>query len=114
MNWTYKLVAVCLVSILTACTHFAIEGDCPKTPDSIYGQETVHGSMYGFNWDDNSRQVRKAGNRLGLARVEYRTNALYTLLSIVTLGLYVPVDVDYWVEAPDRIEHPPKKHGGNQ
>jgi len=91
-----------------------IEGDCAKTPDSKYGQETVHGSFYGFNWDDDTRQVRKATNGLGLAKVEYRSNFLYALLSVVSLGAYVPADVDYWAEAPKTIDRLPKKSGGNQ
>lgn len=107
-NW----VVVCAVSILTGCASFPIEGDCPKTPDSRYGRETVHGSLYGFHWDDNIREVRKADGGLGLAKVEYRTNFFYILASACTLGLYVPVDIDYWVEAPNEIKRLPKKHEG--
>ena len=113
MKWIPTVAAVCAVSILTGCMSVPIEGDCPKTPDSKYGQETVHGSLYGFNWDDSSRQVRKANNRLGLAKVEYRTNFFYALLSVVSLGAYAPVDVDYWVEAPKTIGRLPKKSGAN-
>ncbi|MFA5687774.1 MAG: hypothetical protein WC959_01270 [Kiritimatiellales bacterium] len=82
-----------------------IEGDCPKTPDSKYGKEVIHGSFYGFIWNDNSRQVCKAENRLGLAKVEYRTNFFYSLLSVASLGLYAPFNIDYWVEAPDMTEY---------
>lgn len=114
MKWIHTLVAVCAVSILSGCMSFPIEGDCPKTPDSKYGRETVHGSFYGFNWDDDTREVRKANNRLGLAKVEYRTNFFYVLLSVISIGAYVPVDVDYWVEAPKTINRLPKKSRRNQ
>ena len=114
MKWISILIVACTVSILSGCMHFAVEGGCPKTPDSKYGQETVHGSFYGFNWDDNTRQVRKANNGLGLAKVEYHTNFFYSVLSIVSLGAYVPLDVDYWVEAPRTIDRLPKKSGVNQ
>lgn len=112
MSILRTLAAICIIGILTGCASFPIEGDCPKTPDSRYGRETVHGSFYGFHWDDNSRKIRKADGGLGLAKVEYRTNLLYILASVCTLGLYVPVDIDYWVEGPAEIKRLPKKHEG--
>ena len=114
MKWIPTLIIACTVSMLNGCMHFAVEGDCPKTPDSKYTQETVHGSFYGFNWNDDSRQVRVADNGLGLAKVEYRTNFFYALVSVVTLGAYAPVDVDTWVEAPETIRRLPKKNGGSE
>lgn len=97
----------CLL-VLTGCMQFAIEGDCPKTPDSYFGKETIHGSFYGFDWD-SKRQVRKSGNGLGIFKVEYHTNVLYSLVSLLSLGLYVPVDVDYWIEGSQTISRLPKK-----
>jgi hypothetical protein len=88
---------------------FAIEGDCAKTPDSKYAKETIHGSFYGFNWDDDTRAVRVADHELGLAKVEYTSNFFYSFISLASLGFYVPVDVDYWVEAPQTIDRLPKK-----
>lgn len=113
MKLISTLIVACAVSILSGCMHVAVEGDCPKTPDSIYGQESIHGSFYGFNWDDDTRQVRKTDGELGLARVEYRTNFFYALVSVVTLGMYAPVDVDFWGCAPGTIRRLPKKSGGN-
>jgi hypothetical protein len=114
MKRLFALIALCAVISMSACMNFPIEGDCPKTPDSHYGKETIHGSFYGFNWDDNTREVRKANNGLGLAKVEYRTNFFYALISVFSLGAYVPVDVDYWVEAPKEKSLLPKKHGGTR
>lgn len=114
MKWAYYVQIVTIAAVLSGCMHFAIEGDCPKTPDSFYGQETIHGSYYGYNWNDASRQVRKSDNELGLFRVEYRTNFFYALVGVITLGAYAPVDADYWVCAPEEIRRLPKKNGGNQ
>ena len=114
MKWISTLIVAGTVSMLSGCMHFAVEGDCPKTPDSKYGQETVHGSFYGFNWDDTTRIVRKADNKLGLTKVEYRTNFFYALVSVVTLGVYAPVDLDYWVCAPKTIDRLPVKKGGTE
>ena len=52
--------------------------------------------------------------RARLAKVEYRSNFFYALVSVVSLGIYAPVDVDYWVEAPKTIERLPKKNKGRQ
>ena len=108
------LIAIFVLSLLTGCMTVATEGDCPQTPDSKSTKETVCGSFYGFNWDDDCRNVRKADNGLGLYRVEYRTNFFYALVSVATLGIYAPVDVDYWVEAPPTIGRLQKKNGGSQ
>ena len=113
MKLIRMLVVVCVVSVLSGCMSIPIEGDCAKNPDSKYGRETVHGSYYGFNWDDNSRQVCKADHGLGLARVEYRSNFFYALVSVLSFGVYVPVDVDYWVQAPPTITRLPKKNEGS-
>lgn len=110
MRWISTLAAAGMLSVLTGCMNFAIEGDGPKTPDSKFGRETIHGSYYGFNWDDTSRVVRKADDGLGLAKVEYRSNFFYALVSVVSLGAYAPVDVDYWVESPETIKRLPKKN----
>ena len=69
MKWIPRVGAVCAVSILSGCMSIPIEGDCPKTPDSKYGRETVHGSYYGSNWDDGTRRVCKANNGLGWPRL---------------------------------------------
>ena len=97
------------VIAMSGCMQFAIEGDCPKTPDSIFGKETIHGSFYGFNWDDDRRKVKKINNGLGIYKVEYHTNIIYSFVSLISLGLYVPVDIDYWTEAPSTIFRLPKK-----
>lgn len=103
------ILSVIFVMVLSGCMQFAIEGDCPKTPDSKFGKETIHGTFYGFNWDDGSRKVKKSDKGLGIYKVEYYTNPLYAFISIISLGLYVPVDVDYWIEGPKTIRRLPKK-----
>ena len=88
---------------LTACTTFDIEGDGAKTPDSPHGQATRHGSFWGFEWSDWRESVGPDDH--ALYRVRYHTNALYTVATVCTLGLYVPQDVEWWCqplgETPD-------------
>lgn len=114
MNPHVVLTTICTLLLLEGCMCIPIEGDCPKTPDSKFGRQTVHGSFYGFNWDDDSRPIRVADNRLGLAKVEYRTNFFFSLISVASLGAYAPVYMDYWIEAPKTIERLPKKSGKDQ
>ncbi|MCP4049639.1 MAG: hypothetical protein GY730_02920 [bacterium] len=102
-NNVLMLLTIVFSMIFTSCMKVTVEGDGAKTPDSKFGKETIYGTFYGFNWNDRYRKVRKAENGLGLFRVEYTTNAAYTTLSIVSLGLCVPVDIDYWVESPSEI-----------
>ncbi len=102
-------VVVCLF-LLSGCMTFTVEGDLPKTPDSTTGTETVHGSVYGFEW--STHVVDKCDNRQGLSRVRYHTNALYLLASVLSLGLYVPQNVTWWCDgsasdADDEEEYVP-------
>ncbi len=89
--------AVALI-IISGCMSFELEGDGLKTPKSAHGSETVHGSLYGFEW--SSREIEKCSDNLGLLRVEYHTNILYILASTCSLGLYVPQAVEWWCQAP--------------
>jgi hypothetical protein len=67
--------------------------------------ETVHGSWWGYKWRDHV--VEKGGeDDFGLYRVEYHTNALFSIVSVLTLGLYVPQTVEWWtlIESPDHAD----------
>jgi hypothetical protein len=96
-----------LAFTFAGCMNLPIEGDCNKSLKTE--QETVHCSMYGFNWDDNTRIVRKTKDGIALAKVEYNMNGLDLFLGAITLGLYVPVELEYWPEAAKTIERLPKK-----
>ena len=87
---------------LSGCMTFPVEGDLPKTPASTTGGDTVHGSLYGVEW--SSFTPEKCPEGLGLARVEFHTNALYLLASAVTLGLYVPQHVTWWCDGAPPTE----------
>lgn len=81
---------------------FELEGDGQLTPESVCQSETVHGSLYGFEWKD--RVVTKCSDNLGLYRVEFHTNAAYLLVSTLSLGLYVPQTVEWTCQAPIDVE----------
>jgi hypothetical protein len=85
-----------LLGNISSCATMTIEGDGQKTPKSEHGIHTVHGSYYDFVWSEPP--VEKCENGQGLYRVRVHTNALYSLVSIVSLGLYVPQTAEWWCD----------------
>lgn len=101
-----RTIIVCffLCSVF-GCATMTIEGDGQKTPQSKTGTHTQHGSYYGFVWSEPPAD--KCDNGRGLYRVRCHTNAVYALVSIVSLGLYVPQTAEWWCDgtpAPDDDE----------
>jgi hypothetical protein len=83
---------------LAGCTSFELEGDGSITPESVRGEETIHGTLYGFKWKEPD--VQKCGDGQGIYRVEYYTNVFYVAASVISLGFYVPQTVAWWCQAP--------------
>lgn len=109
---SFKLITAVLTAVIfCSCARIQIEGDCNKSRQS--NREVVQASLYGFNWDDDSRQIRKTYDGLGLAAVEYNVNGVDLLLSCLSLGFYVPVKIEYWLEADEKRTNK-KNPGGNK
>lgn len=92
------LVLAAVVIGTSACATIELEGSGSITPDAITGSETVHGSLYGFRW--KPYQTEKCGKD-SLFRVETHTNAGLILVSVLTVGLYVPQTVEWWCYSTD-------------
>ncbi|MDJ0621781.1 MAG: hypothetical protein QNJ17_02380 [Desulfocapsaceae bacterium] len=90
------IVMLCLAISISGCATMTIEGDGQKTPMSKTGTHTKHGSYYNFVWSEPP--VDKCDNRRGLYRVRHHTNAVYALVSLVSLGLYVPQTAQWWCD----------------
>ena len=90
-----------MVFALSGCMNSTIEGS--GTPQKTNGQEVIHGSFYGFQWKDHD--IRKAKDGLGLYRVIYHTNYLYSTAAVLSLGLYVPQEIEWWVQAPAQQDY---------
>ncbi|MFA7231864.1 MAG: hypothetical protein WC071_11395 [Victivallaceae bacterium] len=97
------LQTVCLTFafILAGCTNFPIEGS--GTPEKTNGHETIHGSFYGFKWQEY--EIKKAKDGLGLYRVICHANYLYSATAVLTLGLYVPQEIEWWIQAPPQQDY---------
>jgi len=107
------LVLGSLIACTPSCTSFEIEGsgdrDKRAFPPSV--KETIHGSFWGFMWGDR-REVSKCEKNHELFRIEYHQNALLVFASVVSLGFYVPQDVEWWCverEDPQEDEGPSLK-----
>lgn len=87
---------ITLTAFLCACQHVSIRGD--GTPDKHSQPETIHGSYYGFNWSDFYENKTK--NKIALYEVRYNDNFVYALVGVLSLGLYKPVDIEYWTAIP--------------
>jgi hypothetical protein len=81
-------------SFLCGCMNFKVEGGGTPCPEE--GKETVHGSFYGFRWSEH--KIVESQEK-GLYSVTYYSNGLYALASVASLGLYVPVDVEWRILA---------------
>jgi len=106
---TAALVALTIVT-LSGCSTFELEAGATclnERKDFGSHSETVHGSLWGFKWSDHT--IGKCEDACGLYRVEYHTNAVFVLASVVTLGLYVPQTVEWWclVEPRDDSDQQP-------
>lgn len=90
------LLIFCIIMSLSGCATMTIEGDGQKTTESKTGTHTSHGSYYGFVWSEPP--ATKCENGRGMYRVRNHTNAVYSLVSIVSLGLYVPQTAEWWCD----------------
>ena len=92
-----RLVLIVFAATAAGCATFELEGAGSITPDAVTGSQTVHSSLFGFRWQDH---VTEKCDGDSLFRVEYHTNAAFLLVSVATLGLYVPQTVEWWCYAP--------------
>ena len=96
-NMIRMILISCLVASISGCATMTIEGDGEKTPQSKTGTHNVHGSYYDFVWAEPP-PVTKCEDHRGLYRARYHTNAVYSFVSLASLGLYVPQTVEWWCD----------------
>jgi hypothetical protein len=93
-----------LILALSGCMTFELEAAAVEAGHGMSAastSETVHGSWWGFKWSDHVVEKGAEGD-YGLYRVEYHTNALFSVVSVLTLGLYVPQTVEWWTLVESR------------
>lgn len=82
---------IIMATVLAGCT-FTMVGNAPKTEASIAQNKTVNATFVKSEQFINAC----ADAHQDLAEVRFHTNAAYLLVSILTLGLYVPENVTWW------------------
>lgn len=93
MTRRMALVAVVVATIAggPGCYHFRVTAPQPD-PATEYEQRTVHALFWGLLQTD-TRAVDCESNALDEVRVT--TNFGYALVSVATLGIWVPMDVEW-------------------
>lgn len=91
-----RKLAVCLLCLMwlssSGCMSVLISGR-GVNPDSPVSS-TYHGSLWSNSlWEDN--WVSSKSSRESLTSVRVRTNFLYALVTVASLGIYAPVDVEW-------------------
>ena len=89
-----RLILVVLSITIAGCTTHTIRGGGPKTTSAITGTETIHGSLYSFSGPDIPENKCALG--YDLVQVRYHTNAFYLIVSVISLGIYVPENIEWW------------------
>jgi len=96
VNTFRAMLICCMIVSISGCATMTIEGDGQKTPESKTGTNTVHGSFYSFVWSAPPVVMCEKGR--GLYRVRSHTNAMYVLVSVISMGFYVPLTVEWWCD----------------
>lgn len=93
-----RVVAVSvLLSISAGCAAYTIQGGGNvSAKDGLRGHETVHSSCWSEKAWASRCQLKDP--RANFVKVRCKTNYLYALACVVTLGAYAPQDVEWWLE----------------
>jgi hypothetical protein len=82
--------AMLMLATLAGCATTEIVVNPPANAPERTQARTIHGSFYGFRWA-GPKAIVPGGK---VRKVEVKDNALYTLVSMITVGLYVPMTVE--------------------
>lgn len=95
-----RLIAI---SVLTAlllaspgCAHFSLKVAEPN-PGDEYEQATMHTFFWGFYQDNEIADTCKSN---ALDEVRVTTNLGYSFVSLVTLGIWVPIEIRWKCRKP--------------
>ena len=92
-NINLKIILLIMLCIISGCTSARIEGTGIPSEKNQY--RIIHSSFYGYQWTGTETITQDAE----LHRVITHTNMLYCAVAVVTLGLYVPQEIEWWTVA---------------
>lgn len=88
------LLLIAVAALLTGCT-FTMVADAPKTEAATVHKKTVNATFFGSEPVDNLCSDENES----LAAIRFHTNPAYLLVSLLSLGLYVPQNVTWWCDS---------------
>jgi hypothetical protein len=98
------IISLCAVSfMLAACSTVTVDSAKDEALTAS-APVTIHGSMYGFDWQNKKNVVlakNASGRLVPLCRIECHTNYLYLLTGVLSLGLYYPQTFEYTLVKPE-------------
>jgi hypothetical protein len=101
-SWPYAraVVLTVLLASTSGCYHYqvAAAGPAGANPSTFPQSATLHAVLWGLGQDQTLAHV--CAQDEALARVRTASNFGYTLLTVVTLGLWAPVQVEYTCANP--------------
>jgi Bor protein len=96
-SWSYARAVVLALLLASApgCYHYqvAAAGPAGANPSTFPQSATLHAVLWGLGQDQTLEHV--CAQDEALARVRTTSNFGYTLLTVVTLGMWAPVQVEY-------------------
>jgi Bor protein len=98
-RWPRRAVPVSLLVVLLAsaqgCYHYQVSaaGPAGANPSTFSRSTTLHAVLWGLLQDQTLEHV--CAQDEALARVRTTSNFGYTLLTVLTLGIWAPVQVEY-------------------
>lgn len=109
-KYLIQSVLVFIIVIMSGCMQFSLIGGGNKDEMSKI-EDTYYGSYYNFWWgySPEEKLLKSLQNSKSrpLYQVMYNSNYLYSLISVCSLGLAVPVDVHCTL-----VQEPPKEYKG--
>lgn len=101
-----SIALVFLGFFMAGCSNITIEGG--GNEDVVFSEPvTIHGSMYGFSWDNKQNVVlaKDDNDRLSpIYSVQLHSSYLDILMGVFSLGLYYPQTVEYKLVVPEQID----------
>ena len=92
-------LAVLAIVILPGCANYQTRvADGKPLDDQAYQGGTMHALLWGAYVDPEIMSAESC--KRGLYDVVAENNYLYSLVSVVTLGIWMPLDVSYRCKAP--------------
>lgn len=107
--------------VATGCTSFVVHNSAEVIGTKVSDDSTTityFGSYWGLKWSGPDR-IPTDNDYVGMKKVISHSNLGYSLASVLTLGIWVPMTIEYWGLEPmsddaDGGELPPEGGDGEQ